>query len=185
MAKASTLHDAFIDELRDTYDAEKQILKALPKLVKAARSTALRTAFERHLRETQGHVERLESVFASLGEKPKGKHCAGMAGILTEGSHTLEETFDDAATDATLIAAAQRVEHYEMAAYGTLVAWAQAMGHTGALKPLQLTLNEEKAADLTLSTIAENVNADASKVAHPAAAHETTVRGKARAAGRR
>ena len=96
MAKASTLHDAFIDELRDVYDFEKQILKALPKLVKAARSTALRTAFENHLRETHGQVERLETVFESLGEKPKGKHCDGMAGILKEGSHTLEETYDDA-----------------------------------------------------------------------------------------
>ena len=184
MAKESTLHDAFIDELRDTYDAEKQILKALPKLVKAARSTALRTAFESHLRETQGHVERLDSVFASLGEKPRAKHCDGMAGILKEGSHVLEETFDEAATDAALISAAQRVEHYEMAAYGTLVAWAQAMGHTQVIKLLQLSLNEEKAADLKLSTIAENVNPEAAKVAHPEAALEATPRGKARAAGR-
>ena len=184
MAKQSTLHDAFIDELRDTYDAEKQILKALPKLVKAARSTALRTAFESHLRETEGQVDRLEQAFASLGEKPKGKHCAGMAGILEEGSSMLEESFDEAATDATLIASAQRVEHYEMAAYGTLVAWAQAMGHTKAAKLLQLTLNEEKSADLKLSSIAEAVNTQAAKVAHPDAAIETPVRGKARAAGR-
>jgi ferritin-like metal-binding protein YciE len=184
MAKQSTLHDAFIDELCDTYDAEKQILKALPKLLKAARSAALRTAFEQHLRETEGHVDRLEAVFAALGEKPRAKHCDGMAGILKEGSKVLEESFDEAATDATLISAAQRVEHYEMAAYGTLVAWAQAMGHPQVIKLLQLTLNEEKGADLKLSTIAENVNSEAAKVAHPDAALETTARGKARAAGR-
>ena len=184
MAKQSTLHDAFIDELRDTYDAEKQVLKALPKLVKAARSSALRTAFESHLRETEGQIERLDAAFASLGEKPRGKHCDGMAGILKEGESVMAESFDEAATDGTLIAAAQRVEHYEMAAYGTLVAWAQAMGHTKAAKLLQLTLNEEKAADLKLSSIAETVNTEAAKVAHPEAAIETPVRGKARAAGR-
>jgi ferritin-like metal-binding protein YciE len=185
MAKQSTLHDAFIDELRDAYDAEKQIIKALPKLVKAARSSALRTAFESHLVETRGHVERLEAAFESLDEKPRGKHCDGMEGILEEGKSVLEESFDEAATDATLIASAQRVEHYEMAAYGTLVAWAKAMGHSKAAGLLQQTLDEEKAADKKLSSIGEGgINTQAAKVAHPDAAIETTARGKTRAAGR-
>ena len=129
MAQAGTLHDAFIDELRDTYDAEKQLTKALPKLAKAATSQELRTAFESHLEETRGHVERLEQVFESLDEKVRGKHCDGIAGIIEEGKSIIEEEFDEATMDACLIAAGQRAEHYEMAAYGTLVAWARGMGH--------------------------------------------------------
>src|SRR3954447_11540520 len=124
MADAATLHDAFVDELRDVYDAEKQILKALPKMAKAADSDELRTAFEEHLQETRGHVERLEQVFETLEEKVRGKHCDGMEGIIEEGKAAMQEDFDDATMDAALIASAQRVEHYEMAAYGTLVAWA-------------------------------------------------------------
>ncbi len=125
MAKAGTLHDAFIDELRDAYDAEKQVTKALPKMMKAASSPELRAAFEAHLEETRGQIRRLEEVFASLDEKVRGKHCDGVAGIIEEGKSVMEEDFDDATMDACLIAAAQRVEHYEMAAYGTLVAWAR------------------------------------------------------------
>ena len=155
MAEMGTLHDAFLDELRDTYDAEKQITKALPKMVKAAASPALRDALEAHLEETQQQVERLEQVFASLDEKATGKHCAGMAGIIEEGQSILEEDFDETTTDACLIAAAQRVEHYEMAAYGTLVSWARVMGHTEAADLLEETLDEEKAADATLSSIAK------------------------------
>ncbi|HEY4672403.1 MAG TPA: DUF892 family protein, partial [Gemmatimonadaceae bacterium] len=108
MAQAGTLHDAFIEELRDTYDAEKQLIKALPRLAKAAASTDLRTAFETHLEETKGHVERLEQVFESLEEKPRGKHCEGIAGIIEEGKSMMEEEFDDATMDACLIAAGQR-----------------------------------------------------------------------------
>ena len=128
---AGTLHDAFIDELRDTYDAEKQLTKALPKLAKAATSPELRAAFESHLEETQGQIERLEQVFASLDEKVRGKHCDGIAGIIEEGKSIMEEDFDETTMDACLIAAGQRAEHYEMAAYGTLVAWARVMGHDG------------------------------------------------------
>ena len=128
MAEAGTLHDAFIDELRDTYDAEKQLTKALPKLAKAASNPKLRQAFENHLAETQGQVARLEQVFESLDEKVRGKHCDGIAGIIDEGKSIMEEDFDETTMDACLIAAGQRAEHYEMAAYGTLVAWAQAMG---------------------------------------------------------
>ena len=155
MAEAGTLHDAFIDELRDTYDAEKQLTKALPKLAKAATNAKLRSAFESHLRETQGQIARLEQVFGSLDEKVRGKRCDGIAGIIQEGASIMEEDFDETTMDACLIAAGQRAEHYEMAAYGTLVAWAQAMGHIEAANLLQQTLDEEKAADEKLSGLAE------------------------------
>jgi ferritin-like metal-binding protein YciE len=167
MAEAGTLHDAFIDELRDTYDAEKQLTKALPKLAKAATNEKLRAAFESHLQETQGQIARLEQVFASLDEKVRGKHCDGIAGIIEEGKSIMEEDFDETTMDACLIAAGQRAEHYEMAAYGTLVAWAQAMGHTEAAKLLQKTLDEEKAADKKLSALAEaGINQGAADAAH-------------------
>src|SRR6187200_2232733 len=155
MAAAGTLHDAFIEELRDTYDAEKQLTKALPKLAKAATNAKLRAAFETHLQETQGQIARLEQVFASLDEKVRGKHCDGIAGIIEEGKSIMEEDFDDATMDACLIAGGQRAEHYEMAAYGTLIAWAKALGHMDAVDLLQQTLDEEKAADEKLSALAE------------------------------
>jgi ferritin-like metal-binding protein YciE len=167
MAEAGTLHDAFIDELRDAYDAEKQLTKALPKLAKAASNPELRQAFESHLEETQGQIERLEQVFETLDEKVRGKHCDGIAGIIEEGRAIMEEDFDETTMDACLIAAAQRAEHYEMAAYGTLVAWAQAMGHTEAAKLLQQTLDEEKGADKKLSGLAEGgINQGAAETAH-------------------
>jgi ferritin-like metal-binding protein YciE len=162
-----TLHDAFIDELRDTYDAEKQLIKALPKLARAATSSKLRTAFDSHLRVTRGQVARLEKVFASLNERPRGKHCAGMAGIIKEGDLIVQEGFDEDALDAALISAGQRSEHYEMAAYGTLVAWARIMGHTEAARLLQLNLNEEGDADQKLSNLAEeSINQRAAIKAH-------------------
>jgi len=167
MAEAGTLHDAFIDEIRDTYDAERQLLKALPKLAKAASTPKLRAAFEAHLEETRMQVERLEQVFENLGERVRGKHCDGMAGIIEEGKSIMEEDFDDITMDACLIAAGQRAEHYEMAAYGTLVAWAEAMGHTEAARLLQQTLDEEKAADAKLSSLAEGgINQTAADAAH-------------------
>jgi ferritin-like metal-binding protein YciE len=167
MAQAGTLHDAFIDELRDLYDAEKQLTKALPKLAKASSNPDLRTAFESHLEETRGHVERLEEVFGSLDEKVRGKHCDGIAGIIDEGKNIMGEDFDEATMDACLIAAGQRAEHYEMAAYGTLVAWARAMGHDEAADLLQQTLDEEKAADEKLSSLAEEgINQEAADSAH-------------------
>jgi ferritin-like metal-binding protein YciE len=168
MSESGTLHDAFIDELRDTYDAERQLLKALPKLAKASTSPELRAAFESHLEETRGQVERLEQVFATLDEKVRGKHCDGIAGIIEEGKSVMEEEFDDATMDACLIASGQRAEHYEMAAYGTLVAWARAMGHTEAADLLQETLDEEKAADEKLSSLAEGgINQDAAGATQP------------------
>jgi ferritin-like metal-binding protein YciE len=168
MANAGTLHDAFIDELRDTYDAEKQLTKALPKLAKAASSAQLRQAFEAHLEETQEHVKRLEEVFANLGARVQGKHCDGIAGIIEEGKSIMEEDFDDTTLDACLIAAGQRAEHYEMAAYGTLVAWARAMNHAEAADLLEQTLDEEKAADEKLTSLAEGgINQEAAQAAHP------------------
>src|SRR4029079_15940016 len=168
MAGSGTLHDAFIDELRDTYDAEKQLTKALPKLAKAASSPELREAFESHLEETQGQIDRLERVFSGLDEKPRGKHCDGIAGIIEEGKAIMGEDFDDTTMDACLIAAGQRAEHYEMAAYGTLIAWAKAMGHDEAADLLQETLDEEKAADEKLSGLAEGgINQSAADAAHP------------------
>jgi ferritin-like metal-binding protein YciE len=168
MAETGTLHDAFIDELRDTYDAERQLLKALPKLAKASTSPDLRAAFEGHLEETRGQVERLEEVFAGLDEKVRGKHCDGIAGIIEEGKSVMEEDFDEVTMDACLIASGQRAEHYEMAAYGTLVAWARAMGHNDAADLLQQNLDEEKAADEKLTALAEGgINEEAASAAHP------------------
>lgn len=167
MPEAGTLHDAFLEELRDTYDAEKQLTKALPKMAKAAASPDLRAAFEEHLEETRGQIERLDQVFESLEEKPRGKHCEGMAGIVEEGKSMMEEEFDEATMDAALIASAQRVEHYEMAAYGTLVAWARGMGHNEAADLLQENLDEEKAADEKLTQLAEGgINQQACDGAH-------------------
>jgi ferritin-like metal-binding protein YciE len=164
----TTLHDAFLDELRDIYDAEKQLTKALPKLAKAATSPDLRSAFESHLEETREHVERLERVFESLDEKASGKHCDGIAGIIEEGKNVMDDDFEDVTLDACLIAAGQRAEHYEMAAYGTLIAWARAMGHSEAADLLQETLDEEKAADEKLTSLAEGgINQEAADAAHP------------------
>ena len=153
---SETLRDAFIDELRDTYDAEKQLTKALPKLAKASTNPELRAAFESHLDETQGQIARLEEVFGYLDEKVRGKHCEGIAGIIDEGKSILEEDFEGATLDACLIAAGQRAEHYEIAAYGTLVAWARGMGLDDAAELLEQTLEEEKAADEKLSALAES-----------------------------
>ena len=155
MAESGTLHDAFVDELRDAYDAEKQLLKALPKMAKKATSEDLTAAFETHLEETRGHVAKLEQVFAALEEKVRGKHCDGISGIIEEGKSVMEEDFDAETMDACLIAGGQRAEHYEMAAYGTLVAWAKAMGHTEAAELLEEILEEEKAADKKLTSMAE------------------------------
>ena len=157
-----TLKEAFIDELRDTYDAERQLTKALPKMAKAATSAELKDAFSSHLEETQGQIVRLEKVFEMLGERARGKHCAGIAGIIEEGASMMEEDFDQATMDASLIAGGQRAEHYEMAAYGTLVAWARELGHMEVGEMLQETLEEEKTADELLSALAQaRVNQDA------------------------
>ena len=156
MSKTGTLHDAFVDELRDLYDAEKQLTNALPKMAKAAGSPQLRSAFESHLEQTREHVARLERIFGSLEEPVRGKHCDGIAGIIEEGKSIMEENFDEATMDACLIAGGQRAEHYEIAAYGTLIAWARTMGHNEAADLLEQTLEEEEAADMKLSSLAES-----------------------------
>jgi ferritin-like metal-binding protein YciE len=156
----NSLNDLFVKELRDLYDAEKQLTRALPKLVKAASNEELSTAFEEHLEQTRGHVTRLEQVFEQLDLRARGQHCAGMAGIIEEGSDVIEEGGEDAVMDAALIAAAQRAEHYEITAYGTLMAFAKQLGHDDATTLLEQTLNEEKETDQRLTQLAEStVNA--------------------------
>jgi len=152
----SNLREALVDEIRDLYNAEKQLTKALPKLAKSATSEELREAFESHLEETEGHVSRLERVFELLDEKPRGKHCAGIAGIIEEGSDMMQEDMEDSVMDACLIAAGQKAEHYEITSYGTVIAWAEALELTEIAQVLQETLAEEKAADEKLTALAES-----------------------------
>ena len=162
MANEQTLRELMIEELRDLYNAEKQLTKALPKLAKAASSDELRNLLETHLGETETHVERLEQAFEALGEKVRGKHCAGIAGIVEEGSDLLQEDFDGPVLDAGIIAGAQRSEHYEIAAYGSVMAWAKALGLSELASLLDQTLEEEKAADKKLTALAESsVNVEA------------------------
>lgn len=156
-----SLHQAFVDELRDVYSAEKQLTRALRKMIKAAHSEELREGFELHLEETEGQLERIEKVFESIDLKPRSKHCAAMAGIIEEGSELMEEDADPDVKDALLIAAAQKVEHYEIATYGTLCKWADQLGLTTAKKLLGETLDQEKKTDETLSELAESLNKQA------------------------
>jgi ferritin-like metal-binding protein YciE len=155
------LRDLFVDELKDVYNAEKQLVKALPKMAKASSSPQLRMAFEAHLQETEGHVRRIEGVFAHLGMKPASKTCKAMEGLVKEGSEMIDEDAEGALKDAGLIGAAQRVEHYEIAAYGTLVAFAKELGDAQGGKLLQQNLDEEGAADKKLSGLSKAINAEA------------------------
>lgn len=153
-----TLQELFVDELKDLYSAENQITKALPKMAKTAVSEELKKGFLDHLEQTQGHIRRLESIFKELDESPKGKKCKGMEGLLTEGSDLMNEDAEPEVMDAGLIAAAQRVEHYEIAAYGTVRTYAELLGLKKAAKLLQETLDEEKATDQKLSGLAQAIN---------------------------
>ena len=150
------LHDLLVDELKDLYHAEKQLTKALPKMAKAATHEGLRDALESHLEETREHVARLEEAFGALDMSPKAKPCAGMAGIIEEGSDLLEEDAEPGVLDAGIIAAAQRAEHYEIGAYGTCAEWARLLGLDEVVSLLERTLNEEKAADQKLTALAES-----------------------------
>jgi ferritin-like metal-binding protein YciE len=151
-----TLNDLFLHELQDLYDAEQQLVDALPKMAEAAANPQLRDAFLAHLQETQGHVQRLESIFEACGEKPKRESCKGMAGLIKEGSKLMHEKAEEDVKDAGLISSAQRVEHYEIAAYGTLSTWADMVGLGDEVKALlEATLSEEKYADEMLNQIAE------------------------------
>jgi ferritin-like metal-binding protein YciE len=157
----NSLHELYVDELKDIYSAETQLVRALPKMAKAATSEALSSGFSKHLEETKGHVARLEKIFQDLDESPKGKKCKGMEGLIEEGSEAIEEDYEGAVKDAALIGAAQRVEHYEIAAYGTVVAFAETMGHANHVKLLTQTLNEEKATDEKLSELSDEINPEA------------------------
>ena len=155
------LKELYIDELRDLFDAENKLVKALPKLAKAASSEKLRAGFEEHLEQTRGHVERLEEIFEALDEKSTGKKCAGMAGLVKEGEEIMDEDLSAEVMDAALISAAQRVEHYEIAAYGCVSAWAQLLGESEANALLEKTLEEEKETDQKLTQLAEEINVEA------------------------
>lgn len=156
MAAEKNLRELFHDTLKDIYFAEKKILTALPKMAKAAQAEELRSAFEKHERETEGHVERLEKVFEELDEAPRGKTCDAIVGIIAEGQEVMKEYKGTPALDAGLLAAAQAVEHYEISRYGTLKTWASELGLDQAVKLLDTTLGEEKKTDETLSKIAES-----------------------------
>ena len=157
------LRELYIDELKDIYNAENQLVKALPKMAKAAASQELRQGFEEHLEQTKGHVQRLEQIFQKLEESPKGKKCKGMEGLVEEGSEVMGEDFEGSLMDAALIGAAQRVEHYEIAAYGTVCAFADELGEGEHAELLNETLEEEKETDEKLTKLAEQINAEANE----------------------
>jgi ferritin-like metal-binding protein YciE len=157
------LKKLYVDELKDLFSAENQLLKALPKMAKAASSDELRTGFEEHLEQTKGHVQRLEEIFESLDESPKGKKCVGMEGLVKEGSEVMEDGFEDAVLDAGLIGAARRVEHYEMAAYGTASEIARVLGQAKHALLLEKTLAEEKQTDEKLAELAKEINSQANE----------------------
>lgn len=161
-SKMSTLEDLYMDLLKDLYSAEKQIVKALPKLAKNAQSPDLQKAFQEHLRQTEGQVERIERIFSELDGSPRGKKCVGMEGLIEEGNELLKEDVEPDVLDAGLIAAAQKVEHYEIAGYGTARAWARRLGYDNAARLLEQTLEEESMANEKLTKIAEShVNMEA------------------------
>jgi ferritin-like metal-binding protein YciE len=160
--KLDSLHALYIEQLQDLYSAEQQLTKALPKMAKAAHSPKLKAAFEGHLEQTKTHIERLEQIFKSLNTKHGNITCKGMQGLIEEGDEMIKEKADPDVKDAGLIAAAQRVEHYEMAGYGTVRTYAQVMGHKEHIKLLQQTLDEEGAADKKLTSLAESgINVEA------------------------
>jgi ferritin-like metal-binding protein YciE len=157
------LKSVFVDELRDIYSAEQQLIKALPKMAKAATSEELRSGFEQHLEQTKEHAARIEKIFSSMGEPAKGKKCKGMEGIVSEGGEVMSEDYEGAVMDAALISAAQRVEHFEMAAYGAVHAYAELMGESEAASLLEQTLEEEKATDQKLTDLSKQINSQAYK----------------------
>jgi ferritin-like metal-binding protein YciE len=164
MQKGS-LRELYVDELRDLYSAETQLTKALPKMAKASSNAELRQAFEEHLRQTSEHVSRLEQIFEMLEEKASGKKCLGMEGLVKEGAESMQEDYEDAVLDAAIIGAAQRVEHYEIAAYGTAREFARLLGEDEHIPLLEETLEEEKQTDSKLTQLAESINPQASDAA--------------------
>jgi len=182
---AENLNELFVEEVRDIYDAEKQLVKALPKMAKAADSEELRAAFEEHLEITKAHVSRLEEVFKLLSTAARGKTCEGMKGLIEEGSKAIEE-MDGTVLDAALIASAQKVEHYEIATYGTLATFAEVLGMDEAKDLLGQTLDEEKEADEKLTQIAGQINPEAEQGedAEDVEEGETVTAGASRPSGR-
>ena len=160
-----SLRDLFIEELRDLYSAENQILKALPRMIKKASSRQLKSGFEEHLKETQGHVERLDKIFQELDESPRGKKCKGMEGIIADGKELMSQDAEPQVMDAGLISAAQHMEHYEIAGYGAVRTYADLLGHSNMVDLLQSTLDEEKTTDEKLTQVAGNINVQAQKAA--------------------
>ncbi len=160
-----SLRELFVDQLKDLYSAENQIVKALPKMIKAAESEELKSAFEEHLEQTKNQVERLETIFEELDVTPRGKKCVGMQAIIEEGKELMGEDAEPEVLDAGLIAAAQHVEHYEIAGYGCVRTYAQLLGMKNAVKLLQQTLDEEKETDELLSGLVENINVEAERAA--------------------
>jgi ferritin-like metal-binding protein YciE len=158
-----SLRDLYIDELRDLYSAETQMVKALPKMAKASSNNQLRQGFEEHLRQTSEQVSRLERIFDQLGEKASGKKCVGMEGLVKEGAEVLKEDYSDDVRDAGIIGAAQRVEHYEIATYGTARTFAELLGESEHVSLLEETLNEEKQTDEKLTRLAKSINASAAR----------------------
>jgi len=164
--KVENLRELLVEELRDLYSAENQLTKALPKVAKHCSDSKLKQAVEHHLKETEGHVERLEKIFEQLEESPKGKTCQGMKGLITEADERMKEGAKDTATlDAGIIADAQRVEHYEISAYGTARTFADLLGEKQIVRLLEQTLEEEKAADAKLNQCAQNINLEAREAA--------------------
>ena len=168
--KLDTLQKLYTNELRDLYNAENQLLKALPKMAKAASSEELKNAFQKHLEQTKSHVERLEHVFKDAGEKPKGKTCQAMKGLIEEGAKMLEEDGEESVLDAGIIVAAQKVEHYEIAAYGSVRTFAELLGKNKSAELLQTTLDEESETNEALNQLAEGI-------VNPEALMETEVAG--------
>jgi ferritin-like metal-binding protein YciE len=156
-----SLRKLYVEELKDLYSAEKQILQALPKMVKKASNPQLKAGFQEHLRQTEEQVTRLDRIFEGLGKSSRGKKCKGMEGLLEEGKEVMQEDMDEETRDAALIAAAQRVEHYEIAGYGTVRTYAQLLGENEAVRLLQQTLDEEGATDKKLTALAEAINVEA------------------------
>jgi ferritin-like metal-binding protein YciE len=157
----NSLKELYVEELKDLFSAETQLTKALPKMAKAASSDELRQGFEEHLEQTKGHVERLQQIFQMLGEKGTGKKCVGMEGLVKEGAEIMGEDFEGGILDAALISAAQRVEHYEIAAYGTVASFADLLGESEQASLLRETLDEEKQTDEKLTELAKEINVEA------------------------
>jgi len=178
MMQKGSLRQLYVDELKDLYNAETQLVKALPRMAKASSNSELRQAFEEHLRQTSEHVSRLEQIFEILEEKPTGKRCLGMEGLVKETAEVLREKYEDDVMDAALIGAAQRVEHYEIAAYGTVREFAKLLGEDEHVSLIEATLQEEKQADAELTQLAEEINSQAEEQGGNEAEIEVEERGQ-------